>query len=169
MVKIIFLVYSSFNVFFTITAFKQTQTFSLTFLNCSNYICSMRLSFFNTFLGRTVGAVHDEHSKPFTLTIDGKDVCGHDRAVGGESIAVRLIHTIDASIVVAVPTGCGATVNDVGTCQTTVTNPGSHPSNQEVGGIFSVKFLTTKSGYYYVKMTAGGQVEATIGTVYVAE
>jgi hypothetical protein len=129
----------------------------------------MRSSLFNIFLGRTVGAVHDEHSKPFTLTIDGKDVCGHDRAVGGESIAVRLIHTIDASIVVAVPTGCGATVNDVGTCQTTVTNLGSHPSNQEVGGIFSVKFLTTKRGYYYVKMTAGGQLEATIGTVYVAE
>ena len=120
--------------------------------------------------GRTVGAVHDEHSKPFTLTIDGKDVCGHDRSVGGESISVRLVHIVNNALVVNVPTNCGGTTS-VGTCEKTVTNPGSHPANQEVGGLFEIRFLTSTSGFYDVKMTvtAGGHAEATIGRVFVAE
>ena len=42
-------IHSSFIVFSIITAFKQTQTLPLTFLNYYNYICSMRRFFINTF------------------------------------------------------------------------------------------------------------------------
>jgi hypothetical protein len=116
---------------------------------------------------RSVGAVFDENSKPFKLTIDGKDVCGHDRAVGGESISVRLLHTVYSNIVITVPTSCGGTTN-IGTCETTVLNPGSHPANQQVGGLFEVRFLTSTSGYYDVELTAGGSTHV-MGRVYVAE
>ena len=117
--------------------------------------------------GRTVGAVHDDHSKPFKLTIDGKDVCNHDRAVGGESISVRLLHTVQSSVVVTVPTECGGTTA-VGICPKTLLNPGSHPVNQQVGGLHEVRFLTTVSGFYDVELTAGGTT-SVMGRVYVAE
>ena len=117
--------------------------------------------------GRSIGAIFDAKSKPFTFTIDGQDVCGHDRAVAGETIAVRLLHTTDASIQITVPATCnGAT--GVGICPWTVVNPGSHPANQDAGGLFKVRFLTETSGYHNVELTAGGAT-AVIGRVFVAE
>ena len=51
------LVGTSFTVFSIIIASKQTQTLLLTFLNFSNYICSMRSSIFIHFLGPGCGGV----------------------------------------------------------------------------------------------------------------
>ena len=120
--------------------------------------------------GRVVGAVHDAKSQPFVLTIDGKDVCGHDRGVAGEPVSVRLLHkTQGSSHVVTVPTTCsGTSPRGVGTCAKTVTNPGSHPPNQEVGGMFEVRWLTALFGWYDVELTAGGATHV-VGQVYVAE
>lgn len=119
--------------------------------------------------GRVVGAVHDENSKPFILTIDGRDVCGYDRAVGGESVSVTLKHKADMSVPdIRVPGSCGATESAIGTCEKTVVNGGSHPPNQPVGGLYEVKFLTQTPGFYDVELTAGGTT-AVIGSVYVAD
>ena len=116
-------------------------------------------------------------------------MCGHDRAVGGEVISVRLLHTVTTSKVVIVPTSkfiflffkiffflifffsdflaCGTT-SEIGTCHKTILNPGSHPPNQQVGGLHDIRFLTDMSGFYDVELTAGGTT-SVIGRVYVAE
>ncbi len=120
--------------------------------------------------GRVVGAVHDEASKPFLLTIDGKDTCGHDRAVGGETISVRLVHT-ESGTVVNVPSACPGTAPEAnaGICDHEVSNPGSQPvAGQPVGGLHRVRFLTSVAGWYTVELTAGGEVH-NVGSVYVAE
>lgn len=119
--------------------------------------------------GRVVGAIHDDKSKPFKLTIDAKDVCGYDRTIGGESMSVILRHKTNTNApAIFVPTSCGATFTDVGLCDKYVINDGSHPPGQQVGGMYEVKFLANVPGFYEVELTAGGGT-SVIGTVYVAD
>ena len=115
---------------------------------------------------RTVGAVHDDKSKPFKVTINARDTCGHDRAVGGENPTVSFQLVSDPTYVVTAPSSCNG-ANQAGTCDGETTNP-TNDYQPTVGGTYVARFVADKPGYYDVKFTVSGAT-STVGRVYVAE
>ena len=91
--------------------------------------------------GRTLGALHDDRSDGmFKFTIDAKDICGHDRVLGGDawSIKLEVDGVIHGSILHSCPLGV---TSSPGVCEM----PG-----EENRGLYVVRFATTKVGWYDV-------------------
>lgn len=120
--------------------------------------------------GRTVGALFDEKSKPFKLTLDLKDACGHDRSIHERSpsvVSVRLISVDYPSLApIQVPTNCPASLKDVGTCPIWTDNP-TATFQPKVGGLYQARFLATKEGTYNVEVSVNGKTNV-VGEVYIA-
>jgi len=120
---------------------------------------------------RTVGAIHDELSKPFKITVNARDSCGHDRAVGGESVEVTFELASDPSYTVTPPTVCNGQTRPAaqpGICAGLTPNPSSD-FQPYVEGTYEVRFVADKPGYYNVKLKMNGGAMQQIGRVYVAE
>ena len=117
--------------------------------------------------GQAIGSLQDTSTHPFRFTVDGKDACGHDRAVGGESITVRLI-LINSSIskVVDVPDSCSGSGGN-GVCASTVTSS-VHASRPTVGGLFEVRFMTDTAGRYNVEISSSGST-SIVATIEIVE
>ena len=98
--------------------------------------------------GRQVGATHDRSAlQLFSFTIDARDACGHDRAVGGDAWRLLLLRQGSGT---AVCDGVGAGAKFAGTecialpqrCAQNAPGVCDQPGN----GVYTVRFSTSTPG-----------------------